>query len=217
MSLGPDSEMGMVTLSGQTPEELAARAQEGSLAAYGELVRRFQDRLYAFLLRRTLTAADAEDLAQETFIRAWRRIGLYRPTNRFSTWLFTIAARLASSHRRSAARRAAQRQKLESPAGLDPTAGTDRAERQGRVWGAVDRMLRGDQRTIVWLRYAEGLSMQEIAAVLGKTQVGVRVSLFRAREVLAACPELAREVERPGRTAPAVRAVRARAVAGGVR
>lgn len=217
MSLGHETEKGMVALSEQTPEELAARAQAGSLGAYGELVRRFQDRVYSFLLRRTLTAADAEDLAQDTFIRAWRRIGLYRPTNRFSTWLFTIAARLASSHRRAAARRAARMPRVEAAGTLDPTTRAVRAERQGRVWATVDRMLRGDQRTIVWLRYAEGLSMKEIAAVLGKTQVGVRVSLFRAREVLAASPELSLEVDRPAPSVPTVRTARARAVAGGVR
>jgi DNA-directed RNA polymerase specialized sigma24 family protein len=65
----------------------------------------------------------------------------------------------------------------------------------------------------VWLRYAEGLSMKEIAAVLGKTLVGVRVSLFRAREALAARPDLAREAGRPVE----VRSARGRPVAGGVR
>lgn len=205
---------GWLLLSEQTPEELAARAQGGSLAAYGELVRRFQGRLYSFLLRRTLTASDAEDLVQETFLRAWRRISLYRPTHRFSTWLFTIAARLASSHRRAAARRAARQPEPRMPVTPDPAAGMARAEQRGRVWEVVDRTLGGDQRTIVWLRYAEGMSMKEIATVLGKTQVGVRVALFRARESLAARPELAREVER---AAPEARPVRARPVAGGVR
>ena len=208
------AEDGSPLLSEQTPEELAARAQGGSLAAYGELVRRFQDRVYSFLLRRTLTASDAEDLAQETVLRAWRRICLYKPTHRFSTWLFTIAARLASSHRRAGARRAARQPKPRMGSAPDLAAGLVREERRGRVWEVVDRALGGDQRTIVWLRYAEGLSMQEIATVLGKTQVGVRVALFRARETLASRPELASEMEV---RAPASRPVRGRAMAGGVR
>jgi RNA polymerase sigma-70 factor (ECF subfamily) len=201
-------------LSAQSPEELAARAQEGSAAAYGELVSRFQDRLYCFLLRRTACESDAEDVAQETFLRAWRRIGLYRPTSRFSTWLFTIGARLASSHRRTVARRASLRPPADPLQAADPGAGSLRNERRSRVWDVVERTLGDDQRTIVWLRYSEGLSMKEIAEVLGKSQVGVRVSLFRAREALAARPELAREVERE---APAARPFRAPAVAGGVR
>lgn len=180
-------------LSGLSPEELALRAQQGSLAAYGELVRRFQDRLYSFLLRRCASSADAEDLAQDTFLRAWRRINLYRPTNKFSTWLFTIAARLASSHRRTSARRAARRPEPASTTEDYPWAAASRVELRSRIWEVVDRTLGADPRTILWLRYAEGLSMKEIAAVMGKSQVGVRVSLFRSREALAAA--LAEHVE----------------------
>ncbi|MEE8146382.1 MAG: sigma-70 family RNA polymerase sigma factor, partial [Longimicrobiales bacterium] len=74
---------------------LVSRAQTGSLSSFAELVARFEGRLFNFLLRRTRCVADAEDLAQDTFVRAWQRIRRYDPRWRFSTWLFTIAHRLA--------------------------------------------------------------------------------------------------------------------------
>ena len=65
------------------------------MPCFAELVGRFETRIFNFLRRRTTVATDAEDLTQDTFMRAWERIGQYEPGRRFSTWLFTVAARLA--------------------------------------------------------------------------------------------------------------------------
>src|SRR5262245_7395781 len=84
-------------------EELAQRAQAGAMASFVELVGRFEGRVYAFLLRRLGcggATSDAEDLTQDTFLRAWQKIGHYQPGRRFSTWLFTIAGRAAIDHHR---------------------------------------------------------------------------------------------------------------------
>lgn len=180
------------SFAGKTPEELAILAQDGSLPAYAELVTRFQGRLYNFLLRRTRRAADAEDLAQETFVRAWQRLKGYDPRWRVSTWLFTIAQRLAVSHHRRQRREFG----LAAPESLGAPAADSRAEWRetragaGRVWALGERVLSEDQRTAVWLRYAEDLSISEIAVVMGKSHVGVRVCLFRARQALAAAMRL---------------------------
>jgi RNA polymerase sigma-70 factor (ECF subfamily) len=166
-----------------SPEDLALRAQNGSVEAFSTLVELFQARLYNFLLRRA-SVHDAEDLAQETFIRAWQRIGLYRPKWRFSTWLFTIATRLAAGR----ARRVGASPPLSLSEAAEPaTAPGVKAADEGssRVWALVDSALTPEQRTAVWLRYAEDLSNQEIAVVMGKSEVGVRVMLHRARAVLA--------------------------------
>ncbi len=88
---------------------LAARARSGCLTSFTELVERFEGRLFNFLLRRTRSIADAEDLAQETFVRAWRAIGQYNPRWQFSTWLFTIAHRLAVTEYRRRSRERAMR------------------------------------------------------------------------------------------------------------
>lgn len=183
----------------ETAEELAVRAQGGGtagMAAFSELVERYNGRLYSFLLRR-LPAADAEDVTQEAFIRAWQRIGTYNPQYRFSTWLFTIATRMAISHGRSSRRTQTVELKLHS----EPLAGGGgfrgeiaageaeemmlRLEERTKIWTMVGELLSVDQQTAVWLRYVEDMAIADIARVMGKTQVGVRVMLFRARGLLA--------------------------------
>lgn len=166
-------------------------AARENLAAFGELVVRFEARLYNFLLRRVSSRTDAEDLTQEAFVRAWERIDRYDPTWRFSTWLFTIASRLAvSQHRRS--RPTAHLESDEQVRSEEPDERD--AERDvrdgGNLWALAKRALKPEQHTALWLRYAEDMAIGEIAQVLGKTHVGVRVCLFRARQMLA---EKARE------------------------
>jgi RNA polymerase sigma-70 factor (ECF subfamily) len=183
------------------PEALALRAQQGSVEAFSDLVEHFQVRLYNFLLRRA-GPHDAEDLAQETFIRAWQRIDQYRPRWRFSTWLFTIATRLAAARaRRIGAGRGLSLADAPEPAGpAQPAHATDEG---ARLWAMVDETLGPEQRSAVWLRYAEDLSMHEIALVMGKSEVAVRVMLHRARAALA---ERWRGQQQPGVCARALAA-----------
>lgn len=173
-------------LAARTDEELAVLAQRDNVAAFGELVSRFDGRLFNFLLRRVGSRVEAEDLVQEAFVRSWERIGSYDPTWRFSTWLFTIASRMAvSEHRR---RRAASAIDAHDPVGRSDAdlAEVEHAERLGsRLWAMAKELLRDDQHTALWLRYAEDMTIGEIAKVMGRSRVGVRVALFRARQRLA--------------------------------
>lgn len=181
--------------SEMSSEDLALAARGGRLAPFTILVERFEGRLHSFLLRRCGCDADAADLTQETLLRAFRRIDRYDPRWRFSTWLFTIGARLASTHRRAAMRRKGRERAAigsgESAcrAGVsaepDPAARAAAFDGEGRVWALAREMLTDEQQGLLWLRYAEGLSMREIARVTGRTEVGVRVALFRARDTLA--------------------------------
>jgi RNA polymerase sigma-70 factor, ECF subfamily len=183
-AMAPRFQTGNRTRPEQTPEELAVRAQHGSLPAFCELVDRFECRLFNFLLRRVGSAADAEDLTQETFLRAWQRIGLYRADHGFSTWLFTIGSRLAVSHSRRTMRRAGllRDDQADRPA---PAGAMEAGEERGRIWTLVDELLTAEQRTAVWLRYVEDMAVKDIACVMRKSQVSVRVMLFRARAALA--------------------------------
>src|SRR5689334_11907869 len=70
--------------------EIATRAAAGSLEAFGELAKRFEARIYGFLYRHVGNAHDAQDLTQETFVRAWRGIARFDPKRDFATWLFVI-------------------------------------------------------------------------------------------------------------------------------
>lgn len=166
---------------------LVSRAQTGSLSSFAELVARFEGRLFNFLLRRTRCVADAEDLAQDTFVRAWQRIRRYDPRWRFSTWLFTIAHRLAVTHqRRRRSLRSLTRLAGRAPAEVaDPARVIADREQCRLLWDVADRILGETQRTALWLRYAEDLTPGEIARVLGKPRIAVRVMLHRAREALA--------------------------------
>ncbi|MFI4880994.1 MAG: RNA polymerase sigma factor [Phycisphaerales bacterium JB064] len=167
---------------------MAELAKEGSVAAYNVLVTRYQDRVYRFLLRRTGSSAEAEDVAQETFLRAWQKLHTYEPERPLAPWLLTIAARLAAS---AARRRARMRVAPESAVGYvdaaapcqmpaNPDAGHDRR----RIWQIAETVLNREQLTAVWLRYVEGLSPAQIARVMDKSGVAVRVMLLRARNVL---------------------------------
>ena len=178
------------TLDVPSSEELACRAQAGSLPSFAMLVQRHQGRLYNFLLRKLGSEPDAEDVTQETFVRAWQRIDQYRPRWRFSTWLYTIGSRLAINHHRAGARR----RRVERPAagfdravtgGADPAEQVSRLEDHENVWSLASRLLTADQLTMLWLRYAEDLSAQEIAGIMARTQVVVRVTLHRAKQRLA--------------------------------
>lgn len=184
----------MAPLSEQSAEELALRAGSGTgqaAACYAELVSRYHTRLYNFLLKRTRCAADAEELTQEAFLRAWERIASYDPSWKFSTWLYTIASRLAVSKFRKM-RRERVGHEIESSSDAQSSAAgqasvlhADARAAGQRLWSLAQRTLSEEQHTALWLRYAEDMSIAEIASVLGKTQVGVRVGLFRARQALS--------------------------------
>ena len=92
----------MSSISTEAPtsdDELARRAQQGCEASFESLLRRFQTPVLHFL-RRQGASADAEDLTQETFLRAYENLHRYDRRWAFSTWLFTIARRTSINHRR---------------------------------------------------------------------------------------------------------------------
>lgn len=198
-------------LDGLTPEDLALRAQKGSLEAFARLVEIFEGRLFNFVLRRVGKRQDAEDLTQEAFLRAWQKIANYNGRWKFSTWLYTIATRLAISHGRDRVKLAKLGEDEAEPQG--PSLSPPDKDR-GWIWRIVDDVLTPEQRTAVWLRYVEDMAIGEIAMVMDKSQVSVRVMLFRARGELAEHlkPET-REVEQ----SVEVRAAIKRPIAGAVR
>ncbi len=173
-------------LSNLTNRQLARSAQSRSLPAFTELVTRFEKRLYNFLLRRLACAADAEDITQESFVRAWQSIDRYDPTWEFSTWLFTIGRRLAANQIAKNKRAPkALGPAIEPSHTNDPSTIAADFEQQSGLWEIVQTTLNADQQTALWLRYGENLPVQDIANVLGRTSVSIRVKLFRARQTLA--------------------------------
>ncbi len=172
------------TIAERTDEELAREARAGSRRSFDELARRYKRRLFVYLRPRLGSDEDAEDLVQETFLKLYRNIGGYDPAFKFSTWLYTSANRLAiDAFRRRPAERVAKvaERDVDIP---DPSAGPESGSGAAELWEAA-RTLGGDRFRVLWLRYGEDLSVEEIAAVLGRTRLAVRVLLHRARTSLA--------------------------------
>ena len=180
-------------------EALAARAQAGCRESFGLLVERHQKGLYNFLLQRVRSPDDAEDLTQESFVRAWRRLATYRDQWRFSTWLYAVA-RSAAADAARARRERTQAEAPESGQDADPSAELAAREEGEQLWALAREVLSADQRSALWLFYAEERPAAEIGRVLGKSPIAVRVMLFRARGILAR--HLERRTERTGATRP---------------
>lgn len=166
-------------------EELARLAQGGSLPAFEELVTRHEAALFNFLWVRTGNAAEAEELAQEAFLRAWQRLGQFRADAAFSTWLHAIAVSVALNGLRKVDRHRRRERALED---AEPVAaarrGLDLGARE-RLAGAVDG-LPEIYRTVLVMHDLEGYGHGEIGAILGVPEGTSKARLSRAREKLRA-------------------------------
>lgn len=166
---------------------LARRAAGGCVVSFSELARRYQVPVVHYV--RKLAGgrnADADDVTQEAFLRAWRRIADYDPRFAFSTWLFTIARRTWLNQVRAARRRRSRETAVvaAAPAGIEAAAAaaTDQAT---RLWQVAKAELSEPELTALWLRYVQDKPLAEIAVVLDKPAATVKVILFRARRRLA--------------------------------
>ncbi|HOD81199.1 MAG: ECF RNA polymerase sigma factor SigW [Planctomycetes bacterium ADurb.Bin126] len=167
-------------------EQLACQAQAGRSSCFAELVGRHERRLLTFLFRRIGSLGEAEDLLQDTFVRAWRNLDQYDPRWRVTTWLYTIASRLAASHYRKTRSRPQTEADLSSAASTqaDPSDEVAASEQRDNLWALARRVLSGEQYDVLYLRYVEDFSVAQIADVVGKTQTHVKVLLFRGRNNL---------------------------------
>jgi len=165
-------------------EDLAQAAQQGRVEAFEELVRRYQVPLVRFL-RRTGSAQEAEDLTQDAFVRAYENLHRYRPSWRFSTWLFTIARRLCLNRNRRR-RPVADTDALGAvpSAAPSPSAAVADAEERFRLWDRAAVVLSTPQLNALWLHYVEEMPLAEVARVLGRSLAAVKTMLHRARKRL---------------------------------
>ncbi len=170
-------------------DALVARASSGDAAAFTQFVTRHQRPVYALAYRMLRNAADAEDAAQETFVRAYTRLATYRPSGKFGAWLLAITANWCIDLAR--ARRRVQTVTWglipESDRFLQHEEGPE-ARVLGRdtsdeVQGWLDA-LAPHYRAVLVLRYLHDLSYNEIAAAIGAPRSTVRMRLFRARQLL---------------------------------
>lgn len=172
-------------------EDLARQTQAGSLAAFEELVFRYERRIYAFVSQCCWNRADAREITQDAFVRAFRAIAQYDARRGFAAWIFTIARHKCIDHHRRIPP-IADEPVPELPDPKDPAEVLARREDGQALWALARRELPEAQFQALWLRYTEDMDVAEIAQVLRKSRVCVKVTLFRARQALA------RKIEAPG-------------------
>jgi RNA polymerase sigma factor (sigma-70 family) len=180
--------------------ELVSRARRGDADAYAVLVAAHQEMTFRTAYLVLGDAAEAEDAAQEAFVKAYRALDRFRDGEPFRPWLLRIAVNAARNRRRAAGRRAGLRLRIEAGMPRDagapsPEAEAVAAEERRRLLDAVNA-LGADDRLVIGARYFLDLPLDEIATLAGVRPGTVKSRLFRARARLA---QALGDVEVPGR------------------
>ena len=185
----------------QSDTALIARCQRADVAAFNEIVARYKQKIYNYLLRMTGSQDDAEDLTQEVFVRMYTNIASFRAEASLSTWLFRIAGNLAvDAFRRGKKERSLVLTSLDAPApggdddgaaaskdvpdwSREPLRVFGRKELGGQIQSALEK-LPPKLRAAVVLHDVEGLPYEEIAAI-EKVPLGtIKSRIFNARVAL---------------------------------
>lgn len=168
---------------------LVEKARQGNRGAFQKLVSLFQEDIYKMLYYRTFSKMDAEDLTQEAFVQAYRKIGSLKDAERFKSWLFSIAANRCRDFNR--------KKKFLTIFGLGSSDELDSLElsthdnsnkvqenmQQEKFWHEVKKLLAGlsgMEREVFTLRFIDQLKIGEIAGVLNKNESTVKTHLYRA-------------------------------------
>jgi RNA polymerase sigma-70 factor, ECF subfamily len=166
---------------------LLARARAGDRQAYGVLVELHFARVYSLLHRTTGNHEDAEDLAQETFVRAWSSLARFRAESSFSTWIARIALHLSTDHARARALRRGAPLDEHEPAARSAEAGPARSA-QVELDAALAQALEclpPRLRLALVLRVLEGREYGEVAELAGVRPATARTQVMQARRLLA--------------------------------
>ena len=172
------------------------RAQKGDRLAFAELVELYKDKLYNMAYRMMGNAQEAEDVAQEAFLRAYKNLDSYNAKHKFSTWIYRIATNLCIDKMRK------KKPDYSLDAEVDGIVGADmytriassertpeeeyvRAETQTEVQAAIES-LPENYRAAVVLKYMHDMSLQEIADILEVPVSTVKTRIHRGREALRA-------------------------------
>ena len=175
---------------------LIRRVQAGETEAFEDLVRAHEKTVYNLALRMTGNPQDAEDMAQEAFLKAYRSLPEFRGESKFSVWLYRIVSNVCLDHLRRQSRRPAVSLTTEDEEGEaqqwdvpDESLSPERLLEQKLTREAVQKGLRQlpeEQRQILLLREIKGLSYEEIGEILALEPGTVKSRIFRARKRLCA-------------------------------
>ena len=166
------------------------QALQGDREAFGQLVRAYERPVYNLTYRMLGDPVEAEDAAQETFLRAYAKLATYQPGRKFVNWLLSIASHHCIDRLRRKSR--APQLSLDGPLppqwlashAPSPDQTVDRKQQQAQVRQSLD-LLPPDYRAAIILRYWYSLSYREIARVMDTTESAIKSRLHRARRMLA--------------------------------
>ena len=165
---------------------LVEMTREGGQEAFAEIVRRYENRLIRVISRFILDPVMVEDIAQEVFLRAYRRLELFDPSRRFGPWLFQIGVNMTLDHLRKTQRRIKwslfsqnrnEEQRPIDPATADPRDALDLSQEVRLVLDQIPEKYR----TVLVLRDLENFSTSEIAAITNRKEATIRWRLAEAR------------------------------------
>lgn len=155
----------------------------GDAGAFDELVRAHHRRVFNFVFHLTRQRQDAEDLTQQTFIKAFTHLRRFDGRRPLINWLLTIARHNTLNHFRAAKK---WEEVPEALAGSEPSPAHSAEDRDhsDTLWARARIVLSRREFEVLWLRFGEDLSIKETAGVVGLTQTHVKVLVFRARRTL---------------------------------
>jgi RNA polymerase sigma-70 factor, ECF subfamily len=180
-------------LTSEDDQQLISECLAGNTDAFGQLVVRYQDRLYHSLMLMVKSPEDARDLSQEAFVHAFRKLDSFRGDSQFYTWLFRIAVNATISFRRKAvrqkttsvetAREAAGIEPVDHRGGSRPSGRMEVREEQELVRRALSELSEEFRQAIV-LTEIEGMSYEDAAEAVGCPIGTIRSRIHRARNEL---------------------------------
>jgi len=162
---------------------LIADCLDGRMHAFDEIVHRHSPRVFNYLLHMTRHRQDAEDVTQQTFIKAYTHLARFDRSRSFIAWLLTIARRTALNHFRAAKHFdsvAEETAAVEAP----PDQSLEKRDQFDTLWQQARRILSQREFDILWLRYAEDMSLEDTARIAGLTQTHTKIIAYRARQRL---------------------------------
>ena len=178
-------------MSQNDDQQLVEQAQAGDMSAFDELVRRHHGPVYCYLYRTCRNGAEAEEMTQESFVKAWEGLKGFRGAASFKTWLFRIATNLCIN--RLSRRKPVDPLSEDVPAARrDEPEETYRQQQLKKCGGAALEVLPADQRAALVLSIYEEMNYDEIATAMGRSLASVNSLLYRARMSLRQTLEGAR-------------------------
>ena len=176
-----DSDAELVDTTNPTAVGLPAVVDDAT--SFDQVVRLHSVRVFNYVFQMTRQRQDAEDLVQQTFIKAYHNFDRFDGTRPIINWLLTIARRTALNHFRSFKK---WEELPESAASSEPCPAVHAEEREEKetLWTDARRVLSQREFEILWLRFGEDLSIEETARVAGLTQTHVKVIVYRAKQHL---------------------------------